>query len=83
MSAVLVIVFGEGRRHKGRHLSHIMSSAQIANLALSLLANISATSIMAVKAWCVPESMAMSFDHFVDNTLVDDTHTVKGNTARP
>ena len=54
MCTVLIIVVGEGRLLKGLHLSHIMDSAQIANLALSLLANVFATSIIAVKAWCVP-----------------------------
>jgi hypothetical protein len=83
MGAVVVISFGEGLFVKGLHLSDIIGIAQIANLALSLLANILATSVIAVKAWCVPSRWPWSFHHFVDGTLMDVTHTPKGNTARP
>ena len=83
MGIVVVISFREGLFVKGLHVSDIISCAQIANLALSLLANILATSVIAVKAWCVPKSMAMSFHHIVDSTLMDVTHMPKGNTARP
>ena len=54
MGAVVVISFREGLFVKGLHLSDVISIAQTANLALSLLANILATSVIAVKAWCVP-----------------------------
>jgi hypothetical protein len=54
MGAVVVISFREGLFVKGIHLGDIINFAQTANLALSLLANILATSVIAVKAWCVP-----------------------------
>jgi hypothetical protein len=44
-----------------RHLTYIIDVTQMANLALSLLTNVFATSIMAVKAWYVPARVLASF----------------------
>jgi hypothetical protein len=50
----------------------IISITQIAHIALSLLVNIFATSIIALKAWCV--HVHVVFDkYFVDCALIDDT----------
>ena len=78
------MVLEAGREVMGIHLNHIIVFTQVANLALSLLTNIFATSIIAVKAWYVPFRVDdLSFHHFFDGTLMDDTHGPKGNTARP
>jgi len=50
----MVIVLEAGREMMGIHLNHIIGFTQVANLALSLLTNLFATSIIAVKAWYVP-----------------------------
>jgi len=51
ISAGMVIVLEAGRESMGIHLNHVIVSTQVANLALSLLTNIFATSLIAVKAW--------------------------------
>ena len=54
MNAAFIIVLDAGRSLMGAYLYHIASYMQVANVALSLLAKIFATSVIAVKAWCVP-----------------------------
>jgi hypothetical protein len=44
-----------------RHFTYIIDVTQMANLALSLLTNVFATFIMAVKAWYVPIRVLPSF----------------------
>ena len=51
MNVGKVIALEAGRR--GSHFNDILGFAQVAYLALSLLTNIFATSLIAVKAWYV------------------------------
>jgi hypothetical protein len=54
LCAVAITALGEGQILRGIHLNNVINTVQLVNLGLSLLANIIATSIIAVKAWCVP-----------------------------
>jgi hypothetical protein len=53
------------RKH---HLKQVIKGTQLAHQTLSLLINIAATSIIALKAWCV-----CVYGDFVDGALIDDT----------
>jgi hypothetical protein len=53
-------------------LSNTIDVAQVAHLALSLLINILATSIIALKAWCVRVDRVFR-KHFVDRALINNT----------
>jgi hypothetical protein len=64
-------------------LARIGANTEVTQLALSLTINIYATSIIALKAWCVCFH-GISGNNFVDRASIDDTtcayvHT--GNTA--
>jgi hypothetical protein len=48
----------------------MIGGIQLTHLALSLLINISATSLIALKAWCV---YGFFGKHFVNRTLIDGT----------
>jgi hypothetical protein len=50
----------------------LIDIAQVAHVTLSLLINISATSIIALKAWCVRFDGVFG-KHIVDYALIDDT----------
>ena len=54
LCAVAITALGEGQILRGIHISNVINTVQLINLGLSLLANVIATSIIAVKAWCVP-----------------------------
>ena len=54
LCAVAITALGEGQILRGIHIGNVINTVQLINLALSLLANVIATSIIAVKAWCVP-----------------------------
>jgi hypothetical protein len=56
---------------KYKILTPIMNITQVAHLTLSLLINISATSIIALKAWCVHIGRIFGKD-FADFSLVDN-----------
>jgi hypothetical protein len=53
-------------------LDNTVNIIQVAQMTLSLIINIYATSIIALKAWCV-SIHGIFGKHFVDRTLINDT----------
>jgi hypothetical protein len=54
------------------HLTRFTTITQVAHMGLSLIINIYATSIIALKAWCVRVHRVFR-KHFVDRALIDNT----------
>jgi hypothetical protein len=59
-----------------RDLNHVVTGTQLTHQSLSLFINIFATSLIALKAWCVRVDGVFG-KQIVDYALIDD----KGNTA--
>ena len=83
LCTVVITALREGQILRGIHLSNVINTMQLINLGLSLLANIIATSIIAVKAWCVPSRWPCRSIVLLTAPRWDVTHAPKGDTARP